>query len=345
MKRLFTKFLFAALVSISTTSYAQTENANLTLGNAGNAYYGKYDDKTKMVTGIHFEVGADGTNSAKYVPAFEVRLYLLVPGTTDPIVVKTYNVADNTLHHFGTYTFDAESVDLSQTATLATGDYKIGAWIVASYDAKTSDNAGLLDPSTAFHYTKGVSTNPKPDLQIESVTYNFTNGVISDLKVKVKNAGTVDAPASDIKFTIETNGQSFDITADLDAVAAGTSITHAEPTIDFSTEYSSGTIYSFTVMVDDKSAIAESDETNNTKVINNITAGYTDRILAGEGIKISNPVSKSNLKSLSRGAIIEKVELFSASGAVLSIDEAAAGLYLVKFTTTKGIEVQRLIVE
>jgi hypothetical protein len=118
-----------------------------------NMYFDKYDDATKMVTGIHFLILSDGDNSKDVTPAFTVKLYLLPEGKTsreDLIIIKTFEL--DGIYHMGSKEYKNIQVDLSKIKDLKSGTYRMGIWVNAdaSFIEDTSDNAYLFQKSIRF---------------------------------------------------------------------------------------------------------------------------------------------------------------------------------------------------
>jgi hypothetical protein len=92
-----------------------------------NTYFGKYDDNTKTISGINFLCLTDGTDSKVKTGNFSIKLYLLVPGTSNPIFVKT--IETDGQYHFSSKEFKDLSIDLSNIQGLPAGTYRLGIYV------------------------------------------------------------------------------------------------------------------------------------------------------------------------------------------------------------------------
>ncbi len=142
--RLCPVLLLALLIPASLGAQA-TKPADIYPSNLdSNMYFEKYDDGTKVVSGINFMVLADGSNSRDRTAPFKIRLYLLVPGENEPIFVKTYETKG--ISHMGSLEFKDESVDLSQVRDLKSGTYRLGVYVDADNEIRepNEDNNATL---------------------------------------------------------------------------------------------------------------------------------------------------------------------------------------------------------
>lgn len=142
------------LASLAFTVNAFAQDANVSLSNlSSNNGYSSYDNSTKIISGLFFEVLSDGNNSNNIISDFQVSAYLLAcdnsgsPTSSTPIVVKTYAVTG--MQQLHALDYSNESVDLSQVSGLADGTYRMGIWVnsdggVPNPPDDPSDNAGLL---------------------------------------------------------------------------------------------------------------------------------------------------------------------------------------------------------
>lgn len=126
-----------------------------------NMYYDKYDNSTKQITGICFMVLSDGNNSKDKTPPFKVKLYLLVPGSEEPIYVKTYETEG--IWHMGSIEYKNETVDLSEVEGLQPGTYRLGVYIDADNEIKEpneGNNAMLFQGE--INFTSGSAKKAPP---------------------------------------------------------------------------------------------------------------------------------------------------------------------------------------
>jgi hypothetical protein len=148
------KLLTLGLIAGAFSSYAQS-GANIYPSNLdANLYYDSYDDNTKTIKGVHFEVLTDGNNSNNSTPAFVVKIYLLVQGTQNPIFVKTIDFPNG--QNELTATDWVTDVDLSQLTGISDGPYRVGVFVDANDDVNEpdeNDNAILFQGS--INYTSG----------------------------------------------------------------------------------------------------------------------------------------------------------------------------------------------
>jgi|GEM_PF-1424967 len=142
------------LASLAFMVNAFAQDANVSISNlSSNNGYSTYDNSTKMVSGLFFEVLSDGNNSNNIISTFQVSVYLLAcdntgtPTSTTPIIAKTYIVSGMQQMHALDYS--NESVDLTQTSNLPDGMYRMGVWVnsdggVPNPPDDPSDNASLI---------------------------------------------------------------------------------------------------------------------------------------------------------------------------------------------------------
>ena len=88
------------LASLAFTLNAFAQDANVSLSNLNNNNgYSTYDNSTKTISGIFFEILSDGNNSNNIISDFQVSLYLLScdnsgsPNSSTPVVIKTYQIS------------------------------------------------------------------------------------------------------------------------------------------------------------------------------------------------------------------------------------------------------------
>src|ERR1700756_4076713 len=150
------KIYLLASLAFTLNAFAQDANVALSNLNSNNGYSG-YDNSTKIVSGLFFEVLSDGNNSNNIISDFQVSIYLLAcdnsgnPTSSTPIIAKIYPVTGMQQMHALNYS--NESVDLSQVSGLADGTYRLGVWVnsdngVPNPPDDPSDNAGLLQSNT-----------------------------------------------------------------------------------------------------------------------------------------------------------------------------------------------------
>jgi hypothetical protein len=146
------KIYLLASLAFMVNAFAQDANVSLSNLNSNNGY-ASYDNNTKMVSGLFFEVLSDGNNSNNIISNFQVSIYLLACDNTGsatsstPIIAKVYQVTGMQQMHALNYS--NESVDLSQVSGLADGTYRMGIWVnsdngVPNPPDNPNDNAGLI---------------------------------------------------------------------------------------------------------------------------------------------------------------------------------------------------------
>src|SRR6185437_9668670 len=146
------KIYLLASLAFTLNAFAQDANVSLSNLNSNNGYT-SYDNSTKIISGLFFEVLSDGNNSNNIISTFQVSVYLLAcdntgtPTSSTPIVAKTYIVSGMQQLHAVNYS--NESVDLTQVSSLPDGTYRMGVWVnsdngVPNPPDDPSDNAGLL---------------------------------------------------------------------------------------------------------------------------------------------------------------------------------------------------------
>lgn len=348
MKKNYLKIVASIVLILSSmTAFAISEVVNLSIQNLAISYNG-YNTSTKKITGINFNVAADLKSSSNNFSVGCKVILMLVPrgakNTSEGTIAWSEDIADGKIPQGGTWEYKNMTLDLTTINSLAQGDYRLYAY-VENY----SDKGAWFNSSDYFTFTPGTVSNNKPDLIIESISYDFQDGLISNIVVKVKNIGNADAAASDIKFLIESNGFTYNKTESIDAVPAGTSIVfNSSDDIDFTFVYDPNTTYKLTSSVDPKNVVTESNEANNDNVINDISKvtsgiGFS---LVDLGINVPNPISKSALNNLiNTNSAIKSVKLYSVSGQESDLNNATKGIYVVKFVTDKGTDNQKLVIE
>ena len=146
------KIYLLASLAFTINAFAQDANVSLSNLNSNNGY-SSYDNSTKMVSGLFFEVLSDGNNSNNIISDFQVSIYLLAcdnsgtPTSSTPVIAKVYQVSG--MQQLHSLDYSGESVDLSQVSGLADGTYRLGVWVnsdngVPSPPDNVNDNAGLL---------------------------------------------------------------------------------------------------------------------------------------------------------------------------------------------------------
>jgi hypothetical protein len=133
-----------------------------------NTYFTKYDDNTKIISGINFLSLTDGTNSKMKTGSFTVKLYLLVPGTSEPIFVKTIDTDGQ--YHFSSREFKDLSVDLNDVAGLTKGTYRLGIYVDSNQDIKEpneENNALLFEGEINYGSGKVIEKEPKTIVEIK----------------------------------------------------------------------------------------------------------------------------------------------------------------------------------
>ncbi len=218
------------------------------------------------------------------------------------------------------------------------GDSATGTGVVASraYAAAgtytvtltVQDNAGATGTTTRQVTVQAPSM---PDLTVQSLAYtplSPTVGQSLTFSVVVRNQGTASAGA----FRVRLNGASLSTTASSASLGAGSSRTLSLvlPL--------TASLETFTVMVDDLSQVAESNESNNTQsvVITATTPAPVARAGGPYSGTVGVPVTFNG--SASSGSISTYSWTFgdgsTASGAVVSHAYAFAGTYPVTLTVS-----------
>jgi hypothetical protein len=141
------KKILLSLSMFAMMGAASAQNSNVSVSNlSSNSYYGGYNNSTKMITGINFEVLADlKTSSDDVLDDFEVSLYLW--DGNNPIIIKTYTISG--MHQASAMDYTNESVDLSKVNNLSDGQYRLGVWANSNIGIPQppddgSDNAFLI---------------------------------------------------------------------------------------------------------------------------------------------------------------------------------------------------------
>jgi hypothetical protein len=118
-----------------------------------NMYYEKYDARSGVVSGIHFLILSDGNSSKDATPAFEVSLYLLPVGSTNPedaVIARVYELPG--LYHMGSREYENESLNLNSIEGLKEGAYRMGLWVNSNsaFEENPDDNAMLFKGELNF---------------------------------------------------------------------------------------------------------------------------------------------------------------------------------------------------
>jgi len=337
---------------------ASAQNANVSVSNlSNNSYYGGYDNNSKIISGIYFKVLADGTNSLYTLDDFQVSLYLLEVGSSTPIKIKNYTISG--MHHFASWDFENESVDLSTVSGLTSGQYRLGVWANSDYGIpqppdQGSDNAYLirvdddLDKSY-INFTAGAVQ--KSDLKIENASFDFNMGEISNFVINVKNSGAAASPQVKVTVKIEdandaSSSMSQNIT--LNGLAAGASYQLNASDMDVNDIWwMHNHTYKMTITVDADNTASESNENNNVYTIANIASGSTAiATVEKNSIVLPNPILVSQLSSLPQQySSIQSMKVFSALGSEVSLNELNTGVYFLQITTARGVEVHKVVVQ
>lgn len=182
-KTIFTLSVFA-LIFCANISNAQTiVDANVSLSNVtSNTYFDNYNDNTKMVNGLNFEVLCDGTNSDDVTNPFTIKVYIW--DGSNPTFVETFN--DPGINHFGGHEYTNKTVDLS-SLQLPAGTYRLGVVVNADGDIPNppddpSDNAGLLEGNIVFTPGSG-SAGLTANQNLSTSIHLFPNPATNNLKI------------------------------------------------------------------------------------------------------------------------------------------------------------------
>jgi len=146
------KIYLLASLAFTINAFAQDANVSLSNLNSNNGYSG-YDNSTKTISGIFFEILSDGDNSNNIISDFQVSLYLLEcdnsgsPTSSTPVIIKVYQITG--MQQLHSLDYSNESVDLSQVSGLSDGTYRLGVWVnsdngVPNPPDDPNDNAGLI---------------------------------------------------------------------------------------------------------------------------------------------------------------------------------------------------------
>jgi len=328
---------------------------------SSNIYYDNYNAQTKTIEGIHFMIlENNGTNSLNQVPDFSVKLYLY-KSSTEYYVIKTFDVNDFheiSARTYGDYDNGQPRIDIDiSTITPAIPDntYRLEIFVDADNQISESDetnNAILFDGD--INYTSGTVAVDKPDLTILSKTYTYdaNSENLENIKVNVKNQGTLSAAASSIKIDIIEiggNNATMSSTQSVGIIAPGSTVEVDLNNVDLTQLYGfnpNGT-YKMIITVDSNNDLDESNENNNTNTENpiNFTATGIEFLANNFHITLPNPVTSDYLKGLSTNSNIQSIQAYSLTGALIDMENLSAGMYLVKINTAKGSVSQKMLVE
>lgn len=148
------KIYSTAVCTLAFAMSAFAQNANVSLSNlSSNNGFLSYDNGSKVISDIFFEVLSDGDNSNNVLDDFQVSLYLLEcdasgsATSNTPIVIKTYDIYG--MQQLHAIDYSNETVDLDDVAGLNEGLYRLGVWVnsdgaIPNPPDDPSDNAGLL---------------------------------------------------------------------------------------------------------------------------------------------------------------------------------------------------------
>ncbi len=190
------KTILLAFSAFALLGTALAQNSNVSVSNlSSNSYFGGYNNNTKMITGINFEILADlKTSSLATLDDFEVSLYLW--DGNNPIKIKTYTISG--MHQASAMDYTNESVDLSQVSNLADGQYRLGVWANSDIGIPQppddgSDNAFLI----------------KVDDDLNKSYINFTAGGGSGNGIEVTTKTGISMPnplsADQLSLIIQSN--------------------------------------------------------------------------------------------------------------------------------------------
>lgn len=170
-------------------SAQSTDDVNVSVSNlSSNCWFDNYDDGTKMVNNLNFEILSEGNSSLDYVTPFTVKIYIW--DGTNPTFVKTYNI--NSMHQMSALDYNNESVDLSSLG-LPAGTYRLGVYCDAD-DAipnppdDGADNAFLLQGD--INFTPGSSTASIAKNELEAMKMKLYPNPASDLLNLTFDEGT-----------------------------------------------------------------------------------------------------------------------------------------------------------
>ncbi len=342
------QLLTTGTMAIAFSSFAQS-GANIYPSNlTSNMYFDNYNDNTKTIEGLHFEVLTDGNNSLNSTPPFSVKIYLLVQGTSTPIFVKTMQFA-NGQHELSATTWNVD-VDLTQTPNIASGTYRVGIYVDADEEVtepNENDNAILF--SDNINYTSGPVQ--KADLETTSLDYDFSSGALSNFIINFKNKGT--AAAGQVKVTIkieDVNDPNTNMSQNLtlSALAAGATAQLSANDMDINDIwFDPNNTYKLTITVDADNTVSESNESNNVYTVADAANFSTAvNVVNTPSVFIPNPATTSQLNALSsQYTSIQSMRVYSILGAEMKMEALAPGLYLINIVTTKGAEVHKIEVQ
>lgn len=183
MKRKKSILTFLGLALCVQGALTQTvEDVNVSLSNlSSNNWFQNYDDNTKTVNNLNFEVLSDGNNSLDYVTPFVVKVYIY--DGSNPTFVKSYNIND--MNQLSALDFSNQTVDLSDLS-LPAGSYRLGIYVDANDDIPNppddpSDNASLLQGDIQF--TPGSSVSISEVTALNDIIRLFPNPATSELNI------------------------------------------------------------------------------------------------------------------------------------------------------------------
>jgi hypothetical protein len=195
------KIYLLASLAFTINAFAQDANVSLSNLNSNNGY-ASYDNSTKIVSGLFFEVLSDGNNSNNLISDFQVSIYLLAcdnsgsATSSTPIIAKIYPV--HGMQQLHSLDYSNESVDLSQVSGLADGTYRMGVWVnsdggVSNPPDNPNDNAGLIqsnagtDVGSIINYTSAAGIE-KVSINEQVLVYPNPANNSFNVSVTVKKA-------------------------------------------------------------------------------------------------------------------------------------------------------------
>ncbi len=128
-----------------------------------NMYYKRYNSVNQTIEGVHFMVLADGNNSQKATPPFEVSIYVAPADNISKesiTILKTYRL--DGIYHMGSMEFKNETIDLGTEVPWVVGQtYRIGLWVNSNeaFEENRDNNAYLFEKPLIYQAT---STSAQP---------------------------------------------------------------------------------------------------------------------------------------------------------------------------------------
>lgn len=346
---------FYFLLALLSLGFVRTAHAqvDLEIGNIS-AGFNSYDNNgDKIIRGIYFTMLNNGNSSAG---SFVVKIFLLNTNDyNDGYEIRSISRSGQG----GNTAVDVTNIniDLKTISGLPDGQYRLNVFIDADNDVSETDenNNRLFLTTMGNDITFTSAPASQPDLRIKTgATFSYSPRVVSNLSFEVENVGSGDAGDNKYEVVLEETGggSNFSTKSSLGSISAGSSTQVTASDIDLDGEGLPAGTYRLILRVDPDNEVAESNETNNTRVVSSNIAGVTARDNSAELNDfqlLGNPASQGQVwlrvPQLTGEATLRVVSLdgrtvhsatLTQGGQYLLQMAAPTGLYQVELKTREG---------